>query len=137
MLHVFELGKSPESSQMLKAKPRTPWLSWNDQNLSQSFTGYIHILNARQLQNIAVPQRDQPNLGGNFKSSFYLLFPEEVIWKNSKWIQNRGITPLGQASPQSYHLYNHYNSHLFTKIISTEMQVTQQSICKRGEADSL
>lgn len=33
---------------------------------------------------------DQPDLGGNFKCSFYLLFPEKVIWKNSNWIQNRG-----------------------------------------------
>lgn len=70
------------------------------------------------------------------KARFICFFLRKLHGKTQIGLKTEGEgTPLGQASPQSHHLYNHYSSYLFT--ISTEMEVTQKRICKRGEADNL
>lgn len=48
-------------------------------------------------------QWDQSDLDGNFKSSFYLPFPDEVIQKNSNSIPNRGSGNSNQVKPDLSH----------------------------------
>lgn len=71
-------------------------------------------------------QWDQPDPGGNFKS-FFCFFLRKLYEKIQTGFKTEGEgTPLGQASPQSHHLYSHYNSYLFTNRISTEMEATSK-----------
>lgn len=111
MLHVFELEQSS------KAQDTLVELGWTEPQLK------LHWLHPHPKCKTATQhccatthrQWDQPDLGGNFKSSFYLLFPEEVIWKNSNWIQNRGRgnstgSSLTSVTPSSQPLQLLFNS---------------------------